>query len=140
MRTNQRDLRPHRPIVGPALAGIAVLHLGSTAVVYGSEWAMIIKDGLVNAVTTPATEAAFWWVAAGWGVVMMAALAWIFEARAGRLPVGFAILLLAFTAFSVVFMPDSGFWLFLIPAVIIGVQAVVSQRRAGAAVATSSAN
>lgn len=141
MRTNQRELKKDRPIVGPVLAVIAALHLGTTGVFYGAEWATIIDSGMVNAITTPEVDAAFWWVAAGLGMVMVASLAWLCEARTGRLPVPFAVLLLFFTAFGVVLMPASGFWLFLIPAVIIGVQAALaSQRRESVSPITSAAN
>lgn len=140
MGTNERELKTDRPVVGPVLAVIAALHLGTTGVFYGAGWATIIDRGVLNAITGPEMEAAFWWVAAGLGMVMVASLAWLCEARTGRLPVPFAVLLLAFTAFGVVLMPSSGFWLFLIPAVIIGVQAArASQRRESVSPITSSA-
>ena len=130
MDSNLQALKGNRPIAGPVLAGIAALHLGTTPVFYGAAWAKIIREGVLDAVTTPATEAAFWWVAAGWGIALVAVLGWFYERRAGRLPLVFAILLLAFTAFHVVLMPASGFWLFLIPAVIISVQAARARRAA----------
>ena len=106
------------------LIAITVIHLACTPLVYGQGLGDIIDDGVLNAVETGPTGidargAAFWYVAAGLGVVVLGYLTWWVERRIEALPAGLGWLLVAFTVINVVLVPFSGFWLFLPPAIVV---------------------
>lgn len=111
-----------RPLVGPALVVIGVGHLGYAAVHYPDQVGEIVRAGVLDAaeVGRPAgqygTEAAFWYLTAGGGVVLLGRLAWEVERRSGRLPASFGWLLAGMGVWGVLLMPASGFWAFGVPA------------------------
>lgn len=117
-----------RPMAGPALSAISLIHLASTPIFHGPALAAIIDDGIVNAIESGSTlldarDAAFWYVAAGLGMVLLGQLAWWAERRVGVLPVALGWPLIAFTIINVLLVPVSGFWLFILPAAVVLVRA-----------------
>lgn len=113
-----------RPLAGPILIAISLIHLACVPVFYGPALADIIDAGVVNALEVDGTvidsrDAAFWYVAAGLGMVLLGYLAWWVERRIGRLPAGLGWLLVAFATANVLLFPVSGFWLFLLPAAVV---------------------
>jgi hypothetical protein len=93
----------------------------------------IVRAGVIDAVpsgaaASPEPAAAFWYLTAGIGVVLLGVLCWWAERRIGGLPAVVGWLLTAFTVWGVVLMPMSGFWLFGIVAIL----AFRTARRSGA--------
>lgn len=106
--------RTRRPLAGPLLIAISVLHLACTPVFYGPGLAKIIDDGILNAVESgssrlDARAATFWYVIAGLGVGLLGFLVWWVERQVGTLPGALGWLLVAFTVINVALMPLSGF-------------------------------
>ncbi|HLL23411.1 MAG TPA: DUF6463 family protein [Kofleriaceae bacterium] len=117
-----------RPLAGPALLAICAIHLACTPLFYGAGLDAIVFDGIFDAVLTGgATEAerasTFWYVATGLVLVPFGFLVWWVERHVGRLPAALGWLLLGFVALTVLLMPASGFWLFLVPAAVVLVRA-----------------
>lgn len=113
-----------RPLAGPILIAISVIHLACTPVFYAPALGDIIDDGLINALESggeliDSRDAAYWYVAAGLGMVLLGYLTWWVERRGETLPVPLGWLLVAFTIINGALYPLSGFWLFLLPAAVI---------------------
>lgn len=113
-----------RPLAGPLLVAISVIHLACTPVFYGPGLAKIFDNGVLDAVESgssllDARAATFWYVVAGFGMGLLGYLAWWVERRVGVLPGALGWLLVAFTVVDVLLMPLSGFWLFLAPAALV---------------------
>jgi hypothetical protein len=109
-----------RPLAGPALIVICVIHLACAPLFYGTGWDAILADGVINAVETtpedPERSSTFWYVVAGLALVPFGFLVWWVERRLGRLPAALGWLLIGFVAITVLMVPTGGFWLFLVPA------------------------
>lgn len=110
--------------VGPILIAISVIHLAVTPLFHGPAVAAIVSGGVLNAVESGATAldaraAAFWYVTAGLGLALLGYLAWWVERRIGTLPAALGWLLLGFTIVTVLLVPVSPFWIFLLPAAIV---------------------
>lgn len=113
--------RGTQPLAGPALIAIGVIHFAGTPIFHGPALAAIFGDGIVNAIESGSTLldariSAFWYVAAGWGVLLFGQLTWWVERRVGVLPGALGWLLIAFAVVNMLLVPVSGFWLFLFPA------------------------
>lgn len=111
-----------RPLAGPVLVAISILHIAGTPLFHAPAVAAIIDHGLVNAVDSSgrlldARASAFWYVVTGLVVALLGYMVWWIE-RIAVLPAAIGWLLVAFTALNVVLFPLSGFWLFLLPAAV----------------------
>ena len=121
-----------RPLAGPALLAICLIHLACTPLFYGTGLDAIVDDGIVNGVETAGpTEAdrasTFWYVVTGLLLAPFGLLVWEVERQVGRVPGSVGWLLLGFVTLTVLLMPTSGFWLFLVPAGIVLVRARASE-------------
>lgn len=88
----------------------------------------MIDRGVVNAVEPAGAaplDAGFWYLSAGLGMLMYGGLVWWYERNVGPAPAIVGWSLVALTAWGVVLVPASGFWAFLVPAII----AIRSERR-----------
>lgn len=113
-------VRP-RPWVGWSISGIAVIHLLSGAAFFGPSLRSIWAGGVINAVEAdPASEllrsVGFWYLASGLSTLGLGLVVTWLQRRLAEVPTMLGWLLLGITAFGVVLMPASGFWLFLVPA------------------------
>ncbi len=110
-------------LVGLTLIGIGVLHTAMAPVVHGPALRGIIEGGVVAAVESDPAQiairsAGFWYLTAGFAVMILGALLWWVQRRIGRLPAAVGWVLLGLTVWGVLLMPVSGFYLFLLPAVL----------------------
>jgi len=113
-----------RPLAGPALIAISVIHFATASVFYGPGLRAIVDAGIVNAVEPGSVvyadrAAAFWYVVAGMGTALLGYLVWWLERRIGIVPSALGWLLVAFVLATVLLVPVSGFWLFLGPAAVV---------------------
>ena len=110
-----------RPVVGPALAAIGVVHVAVTPLVYPEGVRSVLAYRVIGSIEADPDQlhvrsSAFWYVTAGWGVLLAAALATRAERTADGLPPWTGWALLGVTAWGAALMPKSGFWAFLAPA------------------------
>ncbi|WP_338870187.1 DUF6463 family protein [Myxococcus stipitatus] len=122
-----------RATTGTLLMLIGGLHQGVGLVLYREPLLEIARAGVVGGVDDMSPRAsAFWFLVAGWGLVLLGGLARWAEHELGRpLPSGFGWALVALGIFCVVPMPATGAWV-LIP---LGVLAVYRARPSPAPVA-----
>lgn len=112
-----------RPLVGWSLLIIAGLHVLSAPMIYPDSLRSTWEAGVVLAVEAdPALIAergvGFWYITAGLGVGLLGGVVRSVERRGDAPPRGLGWGLLAVTVWGVALMPASGFWAFLVPAVL----------------------
>ncbi|WP_157574899.1 DUF6463 family protein [Jiangella muralis] len=112
-----------RPLVGWSLLVIAGLHVLSAPVIYPDSLRSTWEAGVVLAVEAdPALIAergvGFWYVTAGLGLGLLGGVVRSLERRGDAPPRALGWGLLALTGWGAALMPVSGFWAFLVPAVL----------------------
>lgn len=110
-----------RRTVGKLVVAIGGIHLAASAVFYRGDLLAMIDRGVVNAVEPAGAvplDAGFWYLSAGLGMLMYGGLVWWYERNVGPAPAIVGWSLVALTAWGVVLVPASGFWAFLVPAII----------------------
>jgi hypothetical protein len=112
-----------RPWVGWSLLTIAAVHTAAAPAIYPESLRSTWDAGVVGAVERePALVnlrgIGFWYVATGIGVGLLGLLARDAERRTGRPPRALGWGLLGLTGWGVALMPKSGFWAFIVPAVL----------------------
>lgn len=112
-----------RPLVGWSLMAIAAVHTVAAPAVYPDSLRSTWDAGVINAVDRDASLIAlrgvgFWYVTTGFAMALLGALVRWGELRMGPVPRWFGVGLLAFGAWGAALMPKSGFWAFLVPALL----------------------
>ena len=112
-----------KPVVAWTVGAIGVVHLALTPLLFPEAVRGVIADGVIGSIESDPAEVdrrgnAFWYATAGVSLLLLAALIGSLERRSARLPryIGWAFA--ALTAWGVTFMPRSGFWAFLAPAIL----------------------
>ena len=113
-----------RPLVGPVLVGINVVHLGFTSVFQPAFLDLLAsrlggRDAAVSLAEKATQESGFWYVITGVAGLMLGGLAWWAERQGAVLPAALGVALLALTFSGLLLGPVSGFWLFLVPGVLV---------------------
>jgi hypothetical protein len=108
-------------LVGPVLIGIGILHTATAPIFHGPALRGIVEGGVIAAVESDPAQialrsAGFWYLTAGFAVMILGALLWWTQRRIGTLPGGVGWLVLGIAVWGVLLMPVSGFYLFLLPA------------------------
>jgi hypothetical protein len=132
-RTASRSRR-HR---GAALGLIGIVHVAATAAFYPDSVASVVQGGVVAAVEAdpelvPLRGLAFWYVTSGLGVIALGVTVADLERR-NLLRLHHGALLGAIGVWGVLFVPKSGFWLFLLLAALAAVRRGTARPAAGAA-------
>jgi hypothetical protein len=103
--------------IGYVLIAIAVLHTIVGLILFSQPLNDVFQAGIFNSINTPTRAAAFWFFVFG---AMLAAFGgmtqWLLN-TIGTLPRFWGWSLLAVCLAGVIFVPVSGFWLGLLPAV-----------------------
>jgi Family of unknown function (DUF6463) len=109
---------PRRRWIGRWILVVGVLHALLGFGIYIDSVAAVVREGLWNTVngTVQGRPEAFWFIAAGFLLMLLGALTSWIEARLEP-PRFLGWTLLAFAAVGIVMMPVSGFWLLLPPGV-----------------------
>lgn len=114
-----------RRISGLILIAIGAVHLAAIALFYRRPFIDIVAEGGFDAVDPASSgpmfdrEAAYWYLFAGLGFVLLGVLVTWVERHLGAPPAVLGWLLLGVGALGVFLVPVSGFWLFAVPAVLI---------------------
>jgi len=129
-----------RPLVGPILVGINVVHLGFTSVFQPAFLDLLAsklagRDAAVSLAERATQESGFWYVITGVAGLMLGGLAWWAERQGAVLPTALGVALLALTLSGLLLGPVTGFWLFLVPGVL-----VLLRRRRGSGQRPSTEN
>lgn len=124
--TQQRPavVRRRAALVGPVLVGIAALHTAFTPVFQPAfGWLLSAKllggPAAVTLGEKATQESGFWYVVTGLGLGLLGGLAWWVERQGLRLPTALGVVLLALSFCGLLLGPVTGFWLFLVPGVLI---------------------
>ena len=122
-------IRRNRPLVGPLLMAVGLIHVGLTPLLMGPSVRSVLAGGVVAASEADPELAelrglGFWYTTAG---LAMIAYGWSITDRERQqqpLPAGLPVSLAALCAWGVVLMPKSPFWVF-------GVLAALAEVRRG---------
>lgn len=96
---------------------IAVLHTIIGLIFYSTHLTEVFQSGIFNSINTAARAAAFWFFVFGAMLAVFGAMTqWLLD-TVGTLPRFWGWSFLAVCVAGVIFMPASGFWLGLLPAV-----------------------
>lgn len=104
----------HRPVVGMAVATIALLHLALTPVFYPKSTRSILDGGVVASVEkvpelVETRGVGFWYATSGWAFLLLAWSIGAEERRTGVPTRAQIVGLAGLSAWGTVFMPVSGF-------------------------------
>ena len=105
--------------IGYVLIAIAVLHTVAGPIFYSQPMKDMLQAGIFNSITPPYwdRDAAFWYFVFGAMLAVYGAMTqWLLN-TVGYMPRFWGWSLLAICLVGVVFMPASGFWLGILPAV-----------------------
>ena len=109
---------PRRTWIGHWLMGVAALHTGFAAIVFGKVLRTMAERGLFNSVgADPLVGAVTWFVLCGFVLALLSLAVTALEHSGQTVALrklGFGLLLLC--ALGIVLMPASGFWLAIVPA------------------------
>ena len=115
--------------VGKTIAAICGLQTAYGVWMSWPVWVAMWREGLVNSAgVQPERQAAIWLIAFGQIGMLLGFLADWADRTTGRLPGCFGWSLIGFVAIVGLFMPASGVWLLLIPAIAGIVQAKRTKR------------
>ncbi len=104
--------------VGVAVVAIGIIHVLFGVVVFRGTLVEILRDGIVNTVNGQLDrELTFWFIIFGLLTILLGALIDWCETSAPKLPQFLGWSLLGLTGICVLFMPLSGGWLLLVPAI-----------------------
>lgn len=106
-----------RPIVGPALIVVCMLHCILALVSAGAVWQSALSDGWIGAFTSVERQLVFWFLTTGLVGVVLGLAITVVE-RQQRLPWLISVPLAVVAAFGVITSPASGFWLVLAAAIL----------------------
>ncbi|MDQ3755045.1 MAG: DUF6463 family protein [Acidobacteriota bacterium] len=104
--------------IGRSIVLIGLLHTVFGLIGFRNTLAALIGEGIINTVNgQPDREMAFWFICCGFLMIVFGALIDWCESKEIKLPPAIGWGLLTISIIGVMFMPDSGFWLFIIPSI-----------------------
>lgn len=106
-----------RPLVGPLMAAVGVIHVAITPVVYGASVRSVVDGGVVASVEAEPALAerrgvGFWYATAGLAMIAYGVAIAERERQAAPLPVSLPVVMTGIGAWGVLLMPKSPFWVF----------------------------
>jgi hypothetical protein len=106
-----------RPLVGPLVAAVGVVHVALTPVFYGASVRSVVDGGVVAAIEAEPTLSerrgvGFWYATTGLAVIAYGIAITERERQAAPLPISLPVVLTGIAAWGVVLMPKAPFWVF----------------------------
>lgn len=119
-----------RPLVGPLMAALGIIHVGLTPVLFPESVHSVVEAGLVNSIEVdpelaPLRGLGFWFATTGLSVVISGWAVGVLERRPEGAPRSLPLVLAGIGAWGVVLIPKSPFWVFL------GLAGLAAARQAG---------
>jgi hypothetical protein len=104
--------------IGRSIVAIGLLHTVFGLIAFRDILAVWLREGIMNTVNgQPDREMAFWFIFCGFFMLIFGALIDCCESKGVELPLVLGWGLLTISLIGVMFMPVSGFWLFIIPSI-----------------------
>ncbi len=116
-----------RPVVGPLLVAVGILHSALTPVLFRSSVRSVLDGGVIGSIEADPDQAerrglGFWYATTGLGLVAYGIAVTERERQPAPLPAALPATLVALGAWGVVLMPKSPFWVFAPLAVLAAVR------------------
>ena len=106
-----------RPLVGPLLAAVGVIHVAITPLLHGASVRSVLDGGVVATIKAKPALAeprgvGFWYTTSGLALIAYGIAIAERERQAAPLPASLPVTLVALGTWGVVLMPKSPFWVF----------------------------
>ena len=108
---------PRRPLVGPLMTAVGVIHLAITPMVHGASLRSVIEGGVIASIEAEPALAerrgvGFWYATSGLALVAYGIAIAERERQAAPLPASLPVVMTGIGAWGVLLMPKSPFWVF----------------------------
>ena len=106
-----------RPLVGPLVTAVGVIHLAITPMVHGAALRSVIDGGVIASIEAEPALAerrgvGFWYATSGLALVAYGIAIAERERQAAPLPASLPVVMTGIGAWGVLLMPKSPFWVF----------------------------
>ena len=114
--------------IGISIIIIGILHVCLGFVKYQTSFMNIFSQSVFNSIKTHEEKLAFWFTFCGIIFMLLGYLIYLLEKHQIKIPKRFSWSFLASTILGVIILPVSGFWILLIPSILIVITSYAKRR------------